>query len=325
MADTVYATFPNPHMAERAIGALLDHGADAACISLVTDQAMLNRPLAATDQDIDPVAEARHGITTTTGGDAAAGAMKGAGIGLGVGAIAALASLIIPGFGLVIGGGALAMALGAAAATTAAGAIAGGVAGYLADQGVPDKVAMTYQEELAAGRSLLALHLPCGDLDQVAVEQLLDKYGAANVGMYGPSMAATAQPSTVTDVVTTETWQAAPTTLLPNATVIPGTDMVPPPLSEQPVVGEALLPVAAENEFRQHYNTMLLNTGLPYSEFEPAYRYGWSLGTLPRYADRSWDDFEPEVRTNWEQTHPGTWERMKMSIRHGWDRFRAHV
>jgi len=96
---------------------------------------------------------ATAGIRTPTTGDAASGAVKGAGVWLGVGAAAALASLLVPGVvdlfikslarfgvlasllvpgvGLVMGGGALASAIAGAAGAVAAGAVAGGVTGQL--------------------------------------------------------------------------------------------------------------------------------------------------------------------------------------------------
>ena len=83
------------------------------------------------DQPVGPPgdtdAAAKHGISTTTPEDAGEGAVKGTGIGLGVGILASLAALTVPGVGLVLGGGALAAALGATALTAGAGAIAGGV------------------------------------------------------------------------------------------------------------------------------------------------------------------------------------------------------
>ena len=187
MSRSLYATFADSHLAARAVGALLDHGGDAASVSLVCDQRQGHsgpheeNPLAV-DGAVD---EASHGVTVTTPGDAASGAVKGASIGLGVGAIAGLVSLVIPGFGIVVGGGALAMAIGAAAATTAAGALAGGVTGYLQDQGVPDLLASDYDEAVAGGQTLLAVHVPCGVIQQPEVERLLAKYGATDVGHHG--------------------------------------------------------------------------------------------------------------------------------------------
>lgn len=170
---TLYATFTDGAMAQRAVGALLDHGADKDTISLVANKS--HQEYWASDK------QGKDGVTTTSGRDAATGAAKGAGIGLGVGILAGLASLIIPGFGLVIGGGALAMALGAAAGTTAGGAIAGAVEGYLVDQGVPAKVATSYREALEQGSGLLGIALPSGKLDRAAAEEILSKYGASQI------------------------------------------------------------------------------------------------------------------------------------------------
>jgi len=128
---------------------------------------------------------AKQGLSTTTPGDAAAGAAKGAGIGLGVGILAALASLVIPGFGLVVGGGALATALAGAAGATAAGAVAGGVHGYLKDQGVPDQVAMDYDHAVKNGGAVLAVSVPSGNVDEATCREILAKYSANNVNTYG--------------------------------------------------------------------------------------------------------------------------------------------
>lgn len=105
------------------------------------------------------VQSAKEGVSTTTALDAAAGLAKGAGIGLGVGILAVLASLFIPGFGLVTGGGALAMALGAGAATTAGGAIVGSVTGYLVDQGIPAEIAVDYEKARLDGGAIISVNL----------------------------------------------------------------------------------------------------------------------------------------------------------------------
>lgn len=167
----LYASFSDYKNAERAVGALLDHGINNEDVSLI-----------ARNQDgKNHESHAEHGITTTTGADAAAGAAKGAGVGLAVGALGVLASLLIPGFGLVTGGGALATALGAAAGTTAAGAVSGGVAGALQDQGVDTEVARNYEAELERGGAVVQVSVPSGKLTQVEAEQILAKYSATNV------------------------------------------------------------------------------------------------------------------------------------------------
>jgi hypothetical protein len=134
--------------------------------------------------EADVESTAKSGITTTTAGDAGSGAVKGAGVGLGVGALAALWALFVPGIGLVLGGGALAAALGGVAAATGAGAVAGGVTGYLKDQGVDDHVAEDYDRTVQSGGALLAISLPTGSLDEGKAREILDKYGATNVNSY---------------------------------------------------------------------------------------------------------------------------------------------
>ena len=127
---------------------------------------------------------AKHGISTTTPEDAASGAVKGTGIGLVGGIIASLAALTVPGFGLVLGGGLLASAIGATALAAGAGAVAGGVTGYLKDQGVPHEAAERYHGTVENGGAVLSLNIPSGDVDQATAQALLSKYGASDVNAY---------------------------------------------------------------------------------------------------------------------------------------------
>jgi len=134
------------------------------------------------DEDCDSdLSSAKGGITTTTPEDAGAGAMKGAGYGLAAGVLAGLASLVVPPFGLVLGGGALATAIGGAAGATVAGAVAGGATGYLKDQGVDEAYAAKYDEAIQGGGAILAIHLPSGDIDAATAREILGKYGAEHV------------------------------------------------------------------------------------------------------------------------------------------------
>lgn len=179
MADTIYVGFDDPEMAKKAMGALLDHGIKDADISLVLSEKNHHDRFEFKDDEA-----ARKGITTTTAADAASGAMTGGGIGTLVGALSALAALFIPGFGIVIGGGALATAVASAIGTAAAGAIAGGVTGYLKDQGVPEAVAQQYEETLGGGGALMTVRLPSGDVTRATVDEVLAKYAAKNVRSY---------------------------------------------------------------------------------------------------------------------------------------------
>lgn len=139
----------------------------------------------ATEHPYDPERAAKGGVTTTTLGDAASAAKKGVGIGLGVGALAAVAAITIPGFGIVLGGGALATAVAGIAASAGAGAVAGGVVGYLKDQGVPAAEIPKYKDVYDQGGAILQIALGEGQIDRAKIKEVLQKYGAQQVGQYG--------------------------------------------------------------------------------------------------------------------------------------------
>ncbi len=171
--NSIYATFIDPSMAEKAGGALLDHGLRSEDLAIVFPEGYTpGGKGSATDvQD-----RAEGGITTTTSADAGHAAAEGAEIGLGLGILAGLAAIFVPGFGLVIGGGALAIAIGGAAGATAAGAVAGGVTGLLKDQGVPEQAAVNYDKHLESGGALLTASPTDEDIDYATIEGIIVKY-----------------------------------------------------------------------------------------------------------------------------------------------------
>jgi hypothetical protein len=186
--STIYASFAAPGDAERAAGAMLDHGAVAGDLSiLANEKSATGQPVPQTSETMHAEKSAKSGISTTTPMDVAAGTVKGATIGIGVGALAAVASLFIPGLGLVVGGGALAAAFMGGAGTAIAGAAAGGVAGFLADQGVPEEVVTRYSSTFEEGGTILAIAVPSGKLEASDVEGILTKYGAANIATVNAS------------------------------------------------------------------------------------------------------------------------------------------
>lgn len=121
--------------------------------------------------------DAASGITTTTGADAAKGALGGAGIGVGLGILLGMAAIAVPGVGWVAGAGML--VAGLAAATGAAGSIAGGVVGYLVDLGVPEEKARLLHTHLESGSPVLSINVT-GKLTEFEIEEILRKYGATS-------------------------------------------------------------------------------------------------------------------------------------------------
>lgn len=190
MTPTLYASFNDITDAERATGALLDHGVKPKDISLVANEKHSGRLTAySTGENLslkDLEIHAKTGITTTTGADAESGALTGAGVGLGVGVVAAIASVFLPGFGIVLGGGALSIALAGAAATAGAGAVAGGVVGFLKDQGVPEFAASAYHTTIEGGGAVMAIGMQ-GNLTRSEIETVLMKYNAEDIGKYSPN------------------------------------------------------------------------------------------------------------------------------------------
>ena len=78
------------------------------------------------------------------------------------------------------------------------------------------------------------------------------------------------------------------------------------------------------DDFRKHCATAFAGNGA-YVDYEPAYRYGYELGTHERYRGRDWVALEADARRDWEARHPNTWERFKDAIRYGWDKVRART
>ncbi len=183
MKVSLYAKFADAAQAERGLAALVDHGADVADITALFPEGYQQQ-----DSQKTAAEQAVSGVTTTTGADAAVGAGKGAAVGLGLGALAALTSLLIPGFGLVTGGSALVTALAGLAGATAGGALAGGVAGYLQDQGVPGRIALDAEEAVKNGRAVLGIATPTGKLGEFEVLEILSKYHAESFGRSGPGV-----------------------------------------------------------------------------------------------------------------------------------------
>jgi len=73
--------------------------------------------------------------------------------------------------------------------------------------------------------------------------------------------------------------------------------------------------------YRTHWQENYSRLGGSYEDYAPAYDYGERASANQLYQNRSWDQVEPELRTDWETRYPGsTWERFKESIRHAFSR-----
>jgi len=73
--------------------------------------------------------------------------------------------------------------------------------------------------------------------------------------------------------------------------------------------------------YREHWQANYANQGGRYEDYAPAYDYGAWASSSDLYQNRSWDQVEPELRSDWERRYPtSAWERFKESIRHAFSR-----
>lgn len=74
------------------------------------------------------------------------------------------------------------------------------------------------------------------------------------------------------------------------------------------------------SDFRNDYQTRYASQGGTFEQYEPAYRYGYTLNENPTYQGRDWATIEPQIRQDWETRQPNTWDRFKNSIRYAFDK-----
>lgn len=177
----LFGAYKDSDQAVKAAGALLDHGAKKEHLDLLAGKAFADSLRVDGRHDEGAEKKAEHGITTTTVKDAAEGAKKGAGVGAVLGVLGGLASLFIPGYGIVIGSGALATAVGSAIGATAAGAAAGGTTGYLKDMGVEAAVAEEFDNTIKNDGAVVAINTSDKGLTEARATEIMQKYGAVRI------------------------------------------------------------------------------------------------------------------------------------------------
>ena len=175
--NIVAAMFRSHEQGERAVSELLEAGYPKEDISVISlDE---NHEGRATTRDGE--GHVRHDDHDNKG----SGALKGLGIGGGVGAVAGLAALAIPGVGPFIAAGAVAETLGvvgsAAAVSGAVGATAGGLTGALVDYGVSREHAEHYERRIREGGTFVAVDTSRSSADHAAVRAVLRAAGGESV------------------------------------------------------------------------------------------------------------------------------------------------
>ena len=78
--------------------------------------------------------------------------------------------------------------------------------------------------------------------------------------------------------------------------------------------------------FRNHWQSNYANSGYTYEQYEPAYRFGYTLANDTRYQGRDWNAIEADARRTWTQQYKDSpWENFKDAVRHGWQQVKQAV
>jgi len=346
MAKTVVGLFDTFATAQNVVQELVNAGFPRSDISLLANDRR------------GEYARAVGGTESATGEGAAAGAIGGGVLGGVLGLLVGIGALAIPGIGPVLAAGPLAAALGTAGATAAAGAgigaVTGGLLGALVGAGIPESDAHFYAEGVRRGGTLVILKAS----DDMAnrAHDIMQRHGAVDVDKRSAEWRSTGwtrfdentEPYTGATSADEE-WRESSKVGTVGGSVAgaaAGAAMgsVAGPVGT--VVGGAagaaggagigaLGDVAGEkaedhfrrhdNDFRTHYQTYGASSGYTYDQYQPIYRYGYSLATDPNYRGWDWDRIEPEARRRWEERNPNTWDRFKASVRYAWERAKDAV
>ena len=272
--------------------------------------------------------------TAATGEAAAEGAIAGGAIGGLAGVLIGLGALAIPGLGPVIAAGPIIAGLVGAGI----GAVSGGLIGALVEWGLSDEEAGYYMEGVRRGGTLVAVK--AADYEANDIVNIMNRHDPVDIDRRAEDWRSEGWTGYTT----------AETTTLPESHqyTAPRRDVTQqettaPVTQEELHVGKREvhqggirsyaeeMPVGVEgeydtdytlyrNDFRTHYTTTYSNSDYDFDTFEPAYYYGYTIGSDERYRDRDWDEIRPEIRRRWEESNEGTWEEFKDAVRHGWER-----
>jgi len=232
----------------------------------------------------------------------ATGASTGAILGGLGGLLVGLGTLVIPGVGPLIAAGPLATTLLGAGV----GAAAGGLLGALIDVGIPEEEANYYTEGVRRGGILVSVRAEEGMMVERAVN-ILERHNAIDVQRR------------------VSEWQKEGWTRFDHMSEPYKRDE----LQQQSSISTTTMATGSgfdiyANDFRSNFTTKYGDRGHPYSHYEPAYRYGYTIANDRRYAGKDWSAIESDVRSDWEKNNQGTWEDFKDSVRYAWDRVRGY-
>lgn len=341
MAKTIVGSFDSFEEAQEVFRDLQQSGFSRDDISIIGNSAAAR--VQSTAGDLPPDAPA---TMSDTGSGAATGAAAGGVLGGAAGLVVGLMGLAIPGIGPIVAAGPLAAALAGAGV----GAVAGGLIGGLTGAGVSEEDANYYAESVRRGGALVTVRADDSRADEAA--RIMRSHGAVDIERRAAQWRQegwtrhdpTAEPYSVEqmerdravyrgslgvtageNVGTAAQSRGSTAGLPPAGSSATGTTAMGQGMAATSGSGVQDMSPRSWDDQREYFRMHHAEThgaASGYDEYEPAYRYGWDVGSSGRYRGRGWNDVEPELRRDWERRYPegGSWERFKAAVRRGWER-----
>jgi hypothetical protein len=290
---TVVALYDEMIDAQAAVNELVRSGFNRSDISLIASNRWEDEPVAndlsATDSDTITSAD-------QLGADVTAGMVTGGALGGLGGVLLGLGALAIPGFGPIIAAGPLVAGLAGAGI----GAAVGGLVGALVNWGVPPEEAEIYAESVRRGGILVGLKTDEANADKAI--GIMNQFGPIDVERRS------------------DYWRATGWTGFDQSSAA----WTPEQMNADEMKYSDYLDYSAyAPAFREHHQATYGDRAEGYIWYDPAYRYGYTLGNDEHYqAYETWDDLENEARAGWAKTEfaaERAWDDVKAAVRFGWE------
>ncbi|HSU31498.1 MAG TPA: hypothetical protein VLJ11_09695 [Bryobacteraceae bacterium] len=315
--SVVYGIYSHRSQAEAGVDRLIGAGFRKEDISVLM-------------QDNSGTKDFAHTKETKAPEGTTAGVIAGGAIGGTFGLLVGIGALAIPGLGPLIAAGPIIGAL----TGVGSGGVVGGIIGALIGMGIPEYEAKRFEGHIRKGGILASVH--CDNSEWVSkAKSLLKQTGADDVSSSSEAkadFASSDRPYSTTEStnrrVTLGSLAERPPEPSPVPHDVPVRQSVAAPVQPAstpsrvrvvPTSGPATL--SDEADFRRHFESGPGSLGRDYSAYAPAYHYGSEAASDAKYRGRSFDEIEPELRSEYLRRNPGsTWDQVKDSVRYGWSK-----
>ncbi len=299
--SVVYGIYSNRTQAEAGVDRLMSGGFRKEDISVLMQDNAGTKDFATEKETKAP-----EGTTT--------GVIAGGAIGGTLGLLAGIGALAIPGIGPFIAAGPIMGAL----AGVGSGGVVGGIIGALVGMGIPEYEAKRYEGHIKSGGILASIHCDSGEWVSKA-KDTLKQTGANEISSTSEAKADYA--SSDRPYPTDEPARRGTTLGLSQPTR--ASDDLPVNASTSSSARAVNSPgsLADDTDFRRHFESNAVAGERDYNTHAPAYHYGYQAANNAKYKGRSFDEIEPDLRSEYTSRYPeGNWEQFKDSVRYGWSK-----